>query len=104
MDDPWSNTVSKNLPSIDLNSGPLSQEFDDNFSPLELKVVTPHSSEKPASFEPLPDSSTYLANLGNWFAEKFCCACKCFPIKSINNVCVLFRKKIVKTPEKDISV
>ena len=55
MDGPW---------STDRNSLPSSEQlFDDNFSPPKQIQDTPKNI---ASFDPLPDSATYLANLGNF--------------------------------------
>lgn len=64
MGDPWTNGDRENLPSTDLISDSTSQVFDDNFNPTEPQQSTTTLQHKHDSFEPLPDSSTYLSNLG----------------------------------------
>lgn len=59
MDNPWASTKDENnISSTDSTS--FSQGFDNNFCPADPKDV---ASTKTSSFQPLPDSESYLANL-----------------------------------------
>jgi hypothetical protein len=62
MDDPWTSTIDGNIiTSNESTEFPL--HFDNNFCPSADSKDNIVDSFK-ASFHPLPDSSTYLANLG----------------------------------------
>ncbi|KZS09035.1 Sepiapterin reductase [Daphnia magna] len=59
MDNPWASTKDENnISSTDSTS--FSQGFDNNFCPADPKDV---ASTNTSSFQPLPDSESYLANL-----------------------------------------